>query len=422
MSNTVETEDYKFAFDPKNYKEDLIEYIKSNFGFESPKVTSFQGSDVLFQIDATDNVYIAKILTDREYNITNYLLSTVDGICASYLALPIEIKTDVKIGERMFRIMVSPVYGISEMSDNIRSNRVQKFKGEEAVFNQFIPGLKRLMLFRAAMGLYCVHQQGIVHADIKNDNYFGQDVLLGDFGLSSKDNLTRSEKVVNYETLPPFMYKTTRGQLIDYSKTNQLADIWGFGMMALQWNTSPETLSENRLFGFAWGEQSLTPETFLREYLINSKNWIPDSQLRNLITTIFEKTKSGTNTGFSMKDVILHPYFEELRKDKDYRYDYEVGSMYVSHGPSSLQKLPIRQNVSTQARVPSGKGVRRTSNSRIVQAVSTLNDSVNNFAQKKMIMNRKSPTKSEKDRVVKSVLRDAIRKKRGVNIPDLVEG
>lgn len=411
--------DFKLPFDAGRFSSDFIKYIQNNFGFTADaNVSPFQGSDVLFQIESPSNkdVYIAKILTEREYKITEYLLQFVDGICASYLALPVEIRQAQIPGiSSTVYIMVSPMFGISELSDNLRSDRTQKLKGEEAVFNQFIPGLKRLILFRAAMGLYCLHQHDVIHADVKNDNYFGQNTLLGDFGLSYKEGLTTGRKVINYESLPPFVYN--RGK-IDYSKINKLADIWGLGMMALQWHTSSETLSETRLFGFAWGEPSLTPATFLNEYYRNASKWIPDNTLRNLINTIFEKTRTGTGD-YSMRDVILHPYFEELGRDKDYRYDYEVGTMYVNQTSAAASENKLA-GPSVRARV-GAKGVRGLASMSQTSGPSA--NKVNSFAQKKMVLNHKPATSSERARVVESVQRiGAARQARPQKLPGLVEG
>lgn len=402
--------DYKLPYDAGVLRSEIIKYIQNNFGFEDPEVTTFQGSDVLFQIDTSGNVYIAKILTEREYKITDYLMTYVDGICASYLALPVEIRKAV-IQSKTVYIMVSPMFGISEMSDNLRSKRVQKFKGEISHMSQFIPGLKRLMLFRAAMGLYCVHQHGIIHADIKNDNYFGQNTLLGDFGLSYKEGTTTGRKVVNYESMPPFVYN---GGKIDYTKINNLADIWGFGMMALQWHTSDQTLSDTRLFGFAWGEPSLTPATFLNEYYRNASKWITDNTLRNLLNTIFERTKSGKED-YSMREVILHPYFEELGKDVDYRYDYEVGIMYVKQSSGASPSSTSLPSSSVRARAPKG-GPRAGPSSEPSIA---RNGNVQEFAQRKMLLGRKSPA----NRVAESIQRiNTARKARPLKLPGLVEG
>ena len=313
-------------------------------------VSKFQNSDVLFEITDPKSgkiVYVAKVLTEREYKITNYLKNSVDSICASYLALPIEIlveKITLASTNKTLNlyVMISPLFGISEMSDDLRSKRVQSFQGENAIYNQFIPGLKRLMLFRAAMGLYCIHKEGIIHADIKNDNYFGQDVLLGDFGLSYREGMGLGRKVLNYESWPPYIYEEDEegNVTIRHDKANQAADIWGFGLMALQWFTSPEVLKDIQLFGVALGKEkegntkAIKPNKIHDFITYQISSWFKmenedELLLVGLLREIFYRCPNK-DTCLSMANIIRHPYFAKLKNDPDYALDYEIGLMYVN--------------------------------------------------------------------------------------------
>lgn len=358
---SVKRDDLLYTFNPSDVKDEIIAFIKNNLGFSrDARVESFVDRDVLFLVESEKRLYVVKVLTPREHAITNYLLKSVDSICAEYLALPIEIREGVlKKGRKKFSVMVSPVFVTPEIHEKLREDRVQVFnKGihpdDYVAINPLIPKIKKLMLFRASMGIFCVHQQGIIHGDIKNDNFFGGDVLLGDFGLSYRKGLT-GNRVVNFESMPPYVPDFEHGKYIQ-ERINQSADIWGLGMMALQWHTTEEQLPWDDLYGFAFGENSKSnPTTFYTLFLNEYANFIKDPELKDLLKRIFANTRH-LNSTFTMKDVLLHRYFTELGEDPTYSKDYKAAIEYIKNSspPIPIESEYRQRSASVTARAPPG--------------------------------------------------------------------
>jgi len=339
----------------------FIKYIETTFGL-SDVVPFINDTNGMFrgQDKETDDSFIVKVLTAREYLLTKYLLEESDAICSSYMALPMNILGNQELYPKTsgksfkFNIMISPMYGISATADSLRGERVTSIPGFP---DEFILDYKRFMLFRAAMGLYCIHQQGVIHADIKNDNYFGQNVLIADFGLSYSDDprfksirvreenhfiVGNARKVIGHESLSPNLF-VGPVTVPDYRLIDMSSDIWGFGLMALQWHVPESELPYETLFESYDDKNGVQTERKIKVYefyrfFSDPGNKVMASirknvELNNLLTMIFSRQL------VTMSDVIRHSYFSKLQKEREHGFDYQVGLMYVASSENASRSV-----------------------------------------------------------------------------------
>lgn len=278
--------------------------------------------------------FIAKIITRNEYKITEYIIKNISRLCREYIVSPtlmtkfeflmgIHARTGQQVIYVMY-LLVLPFYP---------KNSEGKGRLTSLSISQTVMKYKIQTLFRMAFAMYCLHEKGITHADIKDENYFGEKALLGDFGVSSTVDLSIGESVMGIETIPPEMYDPRRRSAISVNKASRSIDVWGYGVMAIQYFLTNNEYRIDKLFGYdtqsGYVPRSITPSQLITDIRD------PRSDLYNLLTQrvpsgmwFFQSLLSPVNERKPIRDIILEEskqggFFYPLRNDPDFKVAIE---------------------------------------------------------------------------------------------------
>lgn len=185
--------------------------------------------------------------------------TTLDRIVAVKFLLPeLQAKRDVV---KLFRREAQAMASINN-KNVVRVYSFGRYGSADFLVTEFIDGLtleqmidaaygrKTLIatsdvvgiLAKAAAGLAAIHRAGVVHRDIKSGNVMVEDstgrVLIMDFGLGQKIDLTAKESIVAPRGTPAYMApEIIRSQRVEPVK-EYLADIYAFGIMAYELGTN----------------------------------------------------------------------------------------------------------------------------------------------------------------------------------------
>jgi len=211
-------------------------------------------SNILSIKDRQGNKFIVKLLTLHEYEITEYIFDNLKGLCKSYVVsssvmyVPPPVADKYTGSEFYMYLLIMPFY---ENTPGVKDARKRWSLPSRRSAASELLNFKKKLLFRMAVGIECLHAAGVSHSDIKDENFFGDDVLIGDFGLSStfvdkelaKDHDPLiGDRRIGLETVPPELY----GGEYNATSSSRSTDIWGYGIVMLQYLV-PDTTNVNIL-------------------------------------------------------------------------------------------------------------------------------------------------------------------------------
>lgn len=215
--------------------------------FDHPRVNGVQKRDMYYITFPGMPTYVLKALAKHEYDITKLIHEKVKGICKDFI-VDIKAIDKLEFNKRVGSTATPAVtYYLILLFYQQSFHRSSTGRFMETDKLEPFALLKRLMLFKMMFATVCLHEQGIVHSDLKHDNFFGDGVKLGDFGLASTFDGTKGSTYIGLETIPPELFdprvRNVRG-------VGPEIDTWGLGMVMLQYYLPPLELSYPKLFGF----------------------------------------------------------------------------------------------------------------------------------------------------------------------------
>jgi len=298
--------------------------------------------------------YVVKLLPYSEYTITDYITKNLSNLCKSYVIKPTMLKTCgpymvTKQKAYYMYVLILPL---------IKNDRVARGRWEDtnnAAANNTVVKFKKELLFRMAMGIFCLHSVGVLHSDIKDENFFGKHnhLLLGDFGLSSITQGTKfiiGTTLIGNETIPPQFYSTMSDGMSNPGRgSHTMVDLWGLGMIALQYFVPEDKpiifkgsedyrrqkgVTYGSLFGFDENMTKYIPRT-ITPALIRANIIDPSSNISKEVSRTggvhfqpFLALLLGERS-ISLKEFLLSPHTVSFFKDISSEDYYTEGMKYV---------------------------------------------------------------------------------------------
>ena len=100
-----------------------------------------------------------------------------------------------------------------------------RIKTQKKLGGLFSKDLYSKWIAQLLCGLHHVHQNNVIHRDIKSQNIFLKsegDILIGDFGVSKKDNIAATFIGSPYYVSP---------EMVAGKKYSQMTDVWSLGVL-----------------------------------------------------------------------------------------------------------------------------------------------------------------------------------------------
>jgi len=138
-------------------------------------------SNILSIKDRQGNKFIVKLLTLHEYEITEYIFDNLKGLCKSYVVsssvmyVPPPVADKYTGSEFYMYLLIMPFY---ENTPGVKDARKRWSLPSRRSAASELLNFKKKLLFRMAVGIECLHAAGVSHSDIKDENFFGDDVLI----------------------------------------------------------------------------------------------------------------------------------------------------------------------------------------------------------------------------------------------------
>jgi len=288
-------------------KNAFIKYFSSTLELSNVKVTE---SGEFTSQNKNGKLVLIRLISKREALVLKYILTTVEGLCASFMEFPYSIMEDHTV-----TVTTGGILGRNRNKTEVSFNAIATELDSES--NKGAREYKYVILFNIAMGLLCLHKTGIVHANITG-------VPFGE-GTKSKWTFHTGAGPTREVIVDPIFKEQGFSHLdIVPSATD---DVKGFGKVALE------------LYGFS----SSDPLSVLA-YKGTEISEI-DSNLYGLLAGIF----GGKPTIFTSADLVSHPYFHKLGNSNSAEAAaYKIGLTYASNAPPpNYQSVVGRRGVST---------------------------------------------------------------------------
>jgi serine/threonine protein kinase len=179
---------------------------------EVKKLGSGEDKDVYRAIEIDGAAGTAKMVAHIKYKKYDaregFLRSSVDS---KYVVKPNHCMIEYSKGDEPRRVGYAPLYG-ANLEEAFAKNTEQK--------------TQRHFLLDAARGLAHLHAAGIIHRDVKPDNFLtrGRHALVGDLGRSVRTSEGPDETKGHTGYLPPEACR-------DGGVQTQKGDVWAFGRM-----------------------------------------------------------------------------------------------------------------------------------------------------------------------------------------------
>ncbi|KAJ3161758.1 hypothetical protein HDU86_006529 [Geranomyces michiganensis] len=182
-------------------------------------------------------------------------------------------------------------------------------------FGKFTERLVSLYTAQVLDGLVYLHEQGVIHRDIKGPNLLTTKdglVKLADFGIASKVNASSTAVAGSPYWMAP--------EVIELSGATTASDVWSLGCTVI------ELLEGHPPY------HNLAPLSALFRIVHDEYPPIPDrcsSVLRHFLMECFQK---DPNLRISARRLLLHPFIASARED------HKTGTSSVAHGPTKEHK------------------------------------------------------------------------------------
>ena len=150
--------------------------------------------------------YVIKHVKKEEMEMSLAILKNTDGLCKNYIIEVVYYGT-FKDGNIDRYYIIVPYY-----------------TDDETLYDKS----ERVLFFKMMFATLCLHKQGLVHSDIKDENFFGH--RLGDFGIT---NRVTGNGIVGVEPVPPEFFQSNHFGFVVKGKTYRI-DLWGLGLILLQ--------------------------------------------------------------------------------------------------------------------------------------------------------------------------------------------
>lgn len=348
----------------------ILDIIRST-GYEIKDV-SIKGvsKNILMGIQRKGVPYVAKFVDHFEFEIVSYIYSIMIPDCYGLISIP---SSFIYFGDGKY-LMIIEYDGSGIFPNNVNE--------------------KKVVLFTFAMSLVCLHSFDIIHSDIKDENYFGEiyykrdekgrakevytiTARLGDFGMTGTEDGKIGMGMAGVETVPPELDYQDRKM----HETSKATDIFGLGMIALQYITG---VSAKQLFhnaGYKFGKKQEQVQMVLNTVKERPEFGIVAYEF--LFSMLRSKEKRAT-----IMEVINHSFFDSLRKtnpDLIERAKKIVNEILKAKqpnldpaefapGPKQKNKPPKPQREREPKRVPFRDVSRHNNSGEIVKKVETKGD------------------------------------------------